>query len=96
MNRDEGRMGAGFALGVLAGVVVGAGVALLFAPKSGRDLRHNLGETVDQAREAIAKRYRTFASKAETSVDRAVAAVEAEARQFAERESPWQTAHRES
>ena len=96
MNRDEGIASAGFAVGVLTGVVMGAGLALLFAPKTGRDLRHDLGESTGHAREALVTRYRTFASKAETSVDRAVAAVEPEARQFAERESPWQTVHRES
>lgn len=33
-----------------AGIVVGAGLALLFAPKPGRELRRDLGEKVEHAR----------------------------------------------
>lgn len=39
------------AVGVFgAGIVVGAGLALLFAPKRGRELRRELGEKVERAR----------------------------------------------
>jgi gas vesicle protein len=40
----EDQSGASFVLGVLAGAFVGAGVALLFAPKSGAETRQQLGE----------------------------------------------------
>jgi gas vesicle protein len=43
MYREEGT-GASFALGLFAGAVIGAGVALLFAPKSGTETREILGE----------------------------------------------------
>jgi gas vesicle protein len=43
MYREEGT-GASFALGLFAGAVIGAGVALLFAPKSGTETRELLGE----------------------------------------------------
>lgn len=43
MYRDEG-MGASFALGLFAGAVIGAGVALLFAPKTGNETRELLGQ----------------------------------------------------
>jgi gas vesicle protein len=43
MYRDEGT-GASFALGLFAGAVIGAGVALLFAPKTGQETRQLLGE----------------------------------------------------
>jgi gas vesicle protein len=43
MYREEGT-GASFALGLFAGAVIGAGVALLFAPKSGSETRERLGE----------------------------------------------------
>ena len=40
----EDQSGASFVLGILTGAVVGAGVALLFAPRSGQEMRHQLGE----------------------------------------------------
>lgn len=43
MYREE-QSGASFMLGVLTGAFVGAGVALLFAPKAGNEIRHQLGE----------------------------------------------------
>src|SRR6187397_2772834 len=43
MYRDEGT-GASFALGLFAGAVIGAGVALLFAPKTGNETREILGQ----------------------------------------------------
>jgi hypothetical protein len=36
-----------------AGVLLGAGLALLFAPSSGAELRENIGERFDEARERI-------------------------------------------
>lgn len=43
MYREEGT-GASFALGLFAGAVIGAGVALLFAPKPGNETRELLGQ----------------------------------------------------
>jgi gas vesicle protein len=43
MYREEGT-GASFALGLFAGAVIGAGVALLFAPKPGTETRELLGQ----------------------------------------------------
>jgi gas vesicle protein len=43
MYREEGT-GASFALGLFAGAVIGAGVALLFAPKAGNETRELLGQ----------------------------------------------------
>ena len=43
MYREEGT-GASFALGLFAGAVIGAGVALLFAPKTGSETRELLGQ----------------------------------------------------
>src|SRR5262245_14765445 len=40
----EDQSGARFMLGVMTGAVIGAGVALLFAPRTGQDMRHQLGE----------------------------------------------------
>lgn len=43
MYREE-QSGASFMLGMLTGAFVGAGVALLFAPRSGEETRQQLGE----------------------------------------------------
>jgi len=43
MYREE-PSGASFVLGVMTGALIGAGVALLFAPKAGSEMRHQLGE----------------------------------------------------
>jgi len=43
MYREE-PSGGSFMLGILTGAFVGAGVALLFAPKSGEEVRQQLGE----------------------------------------------------
>jgi gas vesicle protein len=40
----EDQSGGSFMLGVLAGAFVGAGLALLFAPKTGTEMRAQLGE----------------------------------------------------
>ena len=90
MNRNEGVAGgAGFALGVIAGVVVGAGVALLFAPKPGRDLRHDLGEQMGSLGRTVKDKYRDLAKRAgaqmehvEEGVQRTADAVDAASRQF--------------
>jgi gas vesicle protein len=43
MYREE-QSGGGFMLGMLTGAFVGAGLALLFAPKAGNEMRAQLGE----------------------------------------------------
>ena len=43
MYRDE-QPGASFMLGIMTGALIGAGVALLFAPKPGTEMRQQLGE----------------------------------------------------
>jgi gas vesicle protein len=40
----EDQSGGSFVLGVLTGAFVGAGLALLFAPKTGNEMRAQLGE----------------------------------------------------
>lgn len=43
MYREE-QSGAGFMMGVLTGAFVGAGIALLFAPRAGTEMRQQLGD----------------------------------------------------
>ena len=55
---------SGFLLGALAGALVGAGVALLLAPKSGAQVRNDISSGLNTARDAAARRYRDLADKA--------------------------------
>ena len=64
MYRTERDHTAGFTIGVISGAVVGAGLALLFAPKSGAAFRSNIAESVEPLRAAIAKRYQDLADRA--------------------------------
>jgi gas vesicle protein len=68
MNRwneeDESTSGGTFLLGALAGALVGAGVALLMAPKSGAETREHLSAGYSSAREAASRRYRELADRA--------------------------------
>lgn len=40
----EDQSGASFMLGIMTGAVIGAGVALLFAPRTGQEMRQQIGE----------------------------------------------------
>jgi gas vesicle protein len=53
-----------FLLGALAGALVGAGVALLMAPKSGAQMRRELNSGLTTAKDAAARHYRDLADKA--------------------------------
>jgi len=62
---DQDSAGNGmFLLGALAGALVGAGVALLMAPKSGQQVRQDLNQGFNTVKDAAAKRYREVADKA--------------------------------
>ena len=78
----------GFAAGIITGALVGAGLALLFAPKAGTELRGDLNDSLGSLRDAVARRYRTLAEMAgvelenfEERVDRAAASIESSARE---------------
>src|SRR5918999_4396732 len=62
---DQDSAGNGlFLLGALAGALVGAGVALLMAPKTGQQVRREISSGFNTARDAAARRYRDLADKA--------------------------------
>jgi gas vesicle protein len=61
---DESAGSGLFLLGALAGALVGAGVALLLAPKSGSQVRGDISSGFNTARDAAARRYRELADKA--------------------------------
>jgi gas vesicle protein len=88
MYQDENQNGPGFAFGVLSGAVIGAGLALLFAPKPGRELRADLSESMESLSDAVAHRYEELARKAgvelvnlRETVEHATAALDARARE---------------
>ena len=70
---DEESTGSGtFLLGALAGALVGAGVALLMAPKAGAEVRRDLTEGYGSVRDAAARRYRDLADRASAKLDQAL------------------------
>ena len=48
-NDDNGTSAGTIFLSFLAGAAVGAGLALLYAPKTGKELRAKIGELTDEA-----------------------------------------------
>lgn len=78
-QRDSG---TGFTTGMLMGAMVGAGVALLFAPKAGYELRSDLGDSVSSVRDAVTRRYRELADRAGVQLDDLEAQAESAAQSF--------------
>ena len=67
---DQDSTGSGmFLLGALTGALVGAGVALLMAPKSGAETRQELNSGYNSRRDAAARRYRDIADRATAKVE---------------------------
>ena len=67
---DQDSTGSGmFLLGALAGALVGAGVALLMAPKTGAETRQDLNSGYNSMRDAAARRYRDIADRATAKVE---------------------------
>ena len=69
MNRMVSGPADGFVAGMAVGAVVGAGLALLFAPKVGSDLREGIGESFTNLRDAVADRYQDLAARAGVKLD---------------------------
>jgi gas vesicle protein len=63
-NEQESASSGMFLLGAVAGALVGAGVALLMAPKTGAETRQNLNSGINSVRDAAARRYRDLADRA--------------------------------
>ena len=85
---DEESTGSGmFLLGALAGALVGAGVALLMAPKAGAEVRKDLTDGYSSVRDAAARRYRDIADRASAKLDQATAKFEEKVDQYKGRNS---------
>lgn len=58
-ERDDNESGgSSFVIGLLTGTVLGAGLGMLFAPKSGSELRNQLGEQAGNLRDSASQGYR--------------------------------------
>jgi len=67
-EREEG--GGSFLMGLLAGTVLGAGLGMLFAPKSGAELRSQLGDQAGRLRDMANDTYSQATDKVSQMVDR--------------------------
>ena len=66
----EADHGGGFVVGLIAGAIVGAGLGMLFAPKSGAELRGQLSDQADEFASMASREYRRAATKASDLVER--------------------------
>jgi gas vesicle protein len=64
MDDREGEGPGGFGAGLITGALIGAGLALLLAPKSGAALRNELEESWTSLRDVLGRRYRDLAERA--------------------------------
>jgi hypothetical protein len=62
--------GGSFLMGLLAGTVLGAGLGMLFAPKSGSELRNQLSEQTGRLRNTASDAYNQASEKVSHMVDR--------------------------
>ena len=65
-----GESGGGFMMGLLAGAVLGAGIGMLLAPKSGTDLRGQLGEQAKHFGDKASEQYRRASETASNWAER--------------------------
>jgi len=85
---DQDSAGNGmFLLGALAGALVGAGVALLMAPKTGAETRQDLSSGYNSVRDAASRRYRDLADRASAKIDQASAKLDQAVEQYSGRAS---------
>ena len=61
---NEGSGGGSFVMGLLTGTVLGAGLGMLFAPKSGSELRNQLSEQAGNLANTASEGYRKAAENA--------------------------------
>lgn len=87
MYREE-PSGASFMLGILTGAFVGAGVALLFAPKSGEEVRQQLGEQYRGLADRVGEQTKGLRETATQLRDQGKERVQQLAGQLSDRTSP--------
>jgi gas vesicle protein len=65
--------GAGFLVGLLSGVAVGIGIGMLFAPRSGSELRHDLARSASDLQRAASESLNQASSKVRQAAESAKA-----------------------
>src|SRR4051794_15374653 len=68
---NSGNGMGGFAIGVLTGAVIGAGVALLFAPKPGSELRNQISDQASNMADQASNMAKTAKNTAQDGYRRA-------------------------
>ena len=68
LEREDG--GGSFLMGLLAGTVLGAGLGMLFAPKTGSELRNQLSEQTGRLRSTANDAYSQASEKVSQMMDR--------------------------
>ncbi len=72
MDHDHERQVANFISGLLLGAIIGAGVALLTAPRPGRKTRKRLKRAAEDVRESATDRLDQIADEVKGKVDEVV------------------------
>ena len=67
-EREDG--GGSFLMGLLAGTVLGAGLGMLFAPKTGSEIRSQIGEQAGRLRSTANETYQQASEKVSQMMDR--------------------------
>src|ERR1041385_8541981 len=67
---NEGGGGGSFVMGLLTGTVLGAGLGMLFAPKSGSELRNQISEQAGNLANNASEGYRRATETASDWADR--------------------------
>src|SRR5215813_12754776 len=67
---SDGGGGGSFVMGLLTGTVLGAGLGILFAPKSGSDLRNQISEQAGSLANTASEGYRRATETAGDWADR--------------------------
>jgi gas vesicle protein len=67
---NEGNGGSSFVMGLLTGTVLGAGLGMLFAPKSGSEMRNQISEQAGNLANTASEGYRKASESASQWADR--------------------------
>jgi len=92
MYREE-QSGASFVLGMMTGAFIGAGVALLFAPKSGTQMRQQLGEQYRGLADRVNETTQSLRENAQTLKEQGRERMERLTSQLSDRVSSGQEQH---
>jgi gas vesicle protein len=68
MSKEEGVSAGTVLVSFVAGAAIGAGLALLYAPKSGREMRENIADLTDDAVDKI----KEYAKEAQEKIKSAI------------------------